>query len=171
MANLDLTTSDAQIKLWLAARGCAMGLVMMPSMTAGLSAVPMELMSRAAAMTNVMRQVFGAFGTAIVVTILQLRQTFHGAIMSQTVTPENLPLQQLMSSAQQWGAAQGLSVAQSQAMAMMLAAKQVALAAAVMAFDDVFRFTAAITLLAIVPALFMRTPKSTGKRGPTMIAE
>jgi hypothetical protein len=115
--------------------------------------------------------VFGAFGTAIVVTILQLRQTFHGAMLSQTVTPENLPLQQLMSSAQQWGAAQGLTAAQSQTMALMLAFKQVTLSAAVMAFDDVFRFTAAITLIAIIPALFLRTPRSTGKRGPTIIAD
>jgi len=115
--------------------------------------------------------VFGAFGTAIVVTILQLRQTFHGAMLSQTVTPENLPLQQLMSTAQQWGATQGLNAVQAQAMGLMLAAKQVALAASVMAFDDVFRFTAAITLIAIIPALFMQTPKSTGKRGPTIIAD
>ena len=171
MGALDLTTSDTTIKLWLVGRGCAMGLVMMPSMTAGLNAVPMHLMSRASSMTNVMRQVFGAFGTAIVVTILQLRQTFHGAMLTQTVTPENLPLQQLMSSAQQWGAVQGLSLAQSQAMALMLAAKQVAMSAAVMAFDDVFRFTAAITLIAIVPALFLRTQKPTGPRGSTIIAD
>src|SRR5712691_7986366 len=156
MGALDLTTSDTTITLWLVGRGCAMGLVMMPSMTAGLNAVPMHLMSRGSSMTNVMRQVFGAFGTAIVVTILQLRQTFHGAMLTQTVTPENLPLQQLMSSAQQWGAVQGLSLAQSQAMALMLAAKQVALSAAVIAF---------------VPALFLRTPKATGKRGPTIIAD
>jgi hypothetical protein len=35
----------------------------------------------------------------------------------------------------------------------------------------VFRFTAAITLIAIIPALFLRTPRSTGKRGPTIIAD
>jgi MFS family permease len=171
MGALDLTTSDTTIKLWLAARGCAMGLVMMPSMTAGLNGVPMHLMSRASSMTNVMRQVFGAFGAAMVVTILQLRQTYHGAILSQTVTPENLPLQQLVSTAQQWGASQGLSLGQSQAMAMMLAAKQVALSAAVMAFDDVFRFTAVITLFAIIPALFMSAPKSTAKRGPSLLVD
>src|SRR5207253_11143861 len=96
---LDLTTSDTTIRLWLAARGCAMGLVMMPSMTAGLNAVPLPQMSRASAMSNVMRQVFGAFGTALVVTILQLRQAYHSAMLSQVVTPDNLPLQQLISSA------------------------------------------------------------------------
>ena len=116
MGALDLTTSDTTIRLWLAARGCAMGLVMMPSMTAGLNAVPLPQMSRGCSMTNVMRQVFGAFGTAMVVTILQPRQTFHTAILSQTVTPENIPLQQLMSAAQPWAVGQGMSAAQAQMM-------------------------------------------------------
>jgi EmrB/QacA subfamily drug resistance transporter len=168
---LDLTTSDTTIKLWLAARGCAMGLVMMPSMTAGLNAVPLHLMSRGSAMSNVMRQVFGAFGTALVVTILQQRQTYHTAMLAQSVTPDNLPLQQLMSTAQQWGLTQGMSAVQAQAMATMVAVKQVALAAAVMGFDDVFRVTAVITLLAIPPALFMRTTRAPAGRGPTVIAD
>jgi len=167
---LDMNTSDMTIRLWLAARGCAMGLVMMPSMTAGLNAVPLPLMSRASSMSNVMRQVFGAFGTAIIVTVLQVRQTFHSAILAQTVTPDNLPLQQLMNSAQQWGVAQGLDSAQSSAMGVMMAAKQVALSAAVMGFDDVFRLTAVITLLAVIPAVFMKTTR-TPSRGPTIIAD
>jgi MFS family permease len=168
---LDLTTSDMTIRLWLAARGCAMGLVMMPSMTAGLNAVPLQLMSRASAMTNVMRQVFGAFGTALVVTILQLRQTYHSAMLAQSVTPDNLPLQQLMSTAQQWGLAQGMSAVQAQTMGMMVAAKQVAMSAAVMGFDDVFRVTAVITLLAIPPALFMRTTRHPAGGAPTILAD
>jgi EmrB/QacA subfamily drug resistance transporter len=168
---LDITTNDVTIKLWLAARGTAMGLVMMPSMTAGLNAVPLPLMSRASAMSNVMRQVFGAFGTALVVTILQLRQAYHSAMLSQVVTPDNLPLQQLISSAQQWGLAQGLNAVQAQVMGTMVAAKQVAVSAAVMGFDDVFRVTAVITLLAVPPALFMKTTRAPAGRGPTIVAD
>ncbi len=170
MAGLDMTTSDTTVKLWLLARGASMGLVMMPSMTAGLNAVALPQMSRASSITNVMRQLFGSFGTAMVVTILQSRQTFHTAILSQTVTPENIPLQQMMAAARQWGASQGLNDVQSQAMATMLAAKQVGMSAAVMGFDDVFRVTAVVTLLAIFPALFMKTRKVTG-RGPTIMAD
>jgi EmrB/QacA subfamily drug resistance transporter len=168
---LDLTTPDMTIRLWLAARGCAMGLVMMPSMTAGLNAVPLQLMSRASSMSNVMRQVFGAFGTAIVVTVLQQRQTFHTAMLAQTVTPQNVALQQLMNTAQQWGLSQGMTAVQAQAMGMMVAARQVAVSAAVMGFDDVFRVTAAVTLLAIIPALFMKTTRQTGSHGPTIMAD
>jgi DHA2 family multidrug resistance protein len=171
MGALDLTTSDAQIRLWLAARGCAMGMVMMPSMTAGLNAVPLPQMSRGSSLSNVMRQVFGAFGTAIVVTILQLRQTYHTAILAQSVTPENLPLQQLMSLAQQLGLQQGMSAIQAQALSLALATQQVALAASVMAFDDVFRVTAVITLFAIPPALFLKTTRPAGGGGPTIIAD
>jgi hypothetical protein len=168
---LDLTTTDATIRFWLAARGCAMGLVMMPSMTAGLNAVPLPLMSRASSMSNVMRQVFGAFGTAIVVTLLQVRQTFHTASLAQTVTPYNLPIQQLMSTAAQWGQAHGMTAAQSLSMGMMAAMRQVSITAAVMGFDDVFRLTAVITLLAIIPALFMKTTKPPAGSGPTIITD
>ncbi|HEV7665113.1 MAG TPA: DHA2 family efflux MFS transporter permease subunit, partial [Chloroflexota bacterium] len=169
MSALDLSTSDTTIKLWLAARGAAMGLVMMPSMTAGLNAVPLPQMSRASAMSNVMRQVFGAFGTAIVVTILQQRQTFHTAILSQTLTPESIPLQQMLATTQQWALSQGLSLVQAQALAMMVAGKQLALSAAVMGFDDVFRVTAVVTLLAIPPALFMKTKKAAPGAAPILL--
>jgi len=47
-------------------------------MTAGLNAVPLPQVGRASAMSNVMRQVFGAMGTAIVVTILQQRFPSQG---------------------------------------------------------------------------------------------
>jgi DHA2 family multidrug resistance protein len=168
---LDLTTSDMTIRLWLASRGVAMGLVMMPSMTAGLNAVPLQLMSRASSMSNVMRQVFGAFGTAVIVTILQQRQNFHQVILSQTLTPDNIPFQQVLSSAHQWALTQGLPDAQAQMMGTMLAARQVATSAAVMGFDDVFRVTAAITVLAIIPALFIRRTHPPAGHGPQIIAE
>jgi DHA2 family multidrug resistance protein len=169
-ANLDLTTTDSVLRWWLFLRGAAMGLVMMPSFTAGLNAVPLAQMSRASSMSNVMRQVFGAFGTAIVVTILQVRTTYHTAMLGQTVTPENIPLQQMVAQMQQWAAMNGFSGVQAQMMGVMAAARQVAQAAAVMGFDDVFRVTAAVTLLAMIPAAFMHTPMSTGPR-PRIIAE
>jgi EmrB/QacA subfamily drug resistance transporter len=160
MSQLDLNTTDMTLRLWLAGRGCAMGFVMMPSMTAGLNAVPLAKMSRGSAISNVMRQVFGAFGTAIVVTILQQRQAFHTAMLSQLVTPDNVPLQQVMSSTQVWALGQGMSSAQAQVMGLMLVARQVGVNAAVMSYDDVFRITAAVTLLAVLPALFLNTRKA-----------
>ena len=41
----------------------------------------------------------------------------------------------------------------------------------VMGFDDVFRFTAVITLLAIIPALFMKTTPAPTGRGPNVMMD
>jgi EmrB/QacA subfamily drug resistance transporter len=168
--NLDITTSDATLRWWLLARGAAMGLVMMPAMTSGLNAVPLPQMSRATSLNNVMRQVFGAFGTAVVVTILQTRQAFHTAMLSQTVTPENIPLQQMVAQVTQWAASNGMNLVQAQSMGVLIAFRQVAQTAAVMGFDDVFRVTAVFTLLGLIPAAFMADKKSAGPR-PRMISE
>jgi sugar phosphate permease len=92
-------------------------------------------------------------------------------MLAQSATPDNLPLQQLMSTAQQWGLAQGMTAVQAQAMGAMVAGRQIAVSAAVMGFDDVFRVTAAITLLAIVPALFMKTTRQPAGRGQTIITD
>jgi DHA2 family multidrug resistance protein len=118
----------------------------------------------------VLRQVFGAFGTAVVVTVLQVRQAFHTAMLSQTVTPENIPLQQMVGQVTQWAATHGLTAVQAQSMGVLIAFRQVAQTAAVMGFDDVFRVTAAFTLLALVPAAFMADKKSAGPR-PRVISE
>lgn len=128
-------------------------------MTAGLNAIPLEKMSRGSAISNVTRQVFGAFGTAIVVTILKQCQAFHTAVLSQMVTPQNFPLQQVLSSTQTWAQGQGMSSAQAQMMGVMMVARQVGITAAVMSYDDVFRVTAAVTLLAVLPALFLNARK------------
>jgi hypothetical protein len=40
-----------------------------------------------------------------------------------------------------------------------------------MAFDDVFRVTAAISVLAIIPAIFLSAPRAPAGRGPSIMAD
>jgi DHA2 family multidrug resistance protein len=156
---MDMNLSDNELRLMLAARGAAMGLVMMPAMTAALNNVPMHLTSRASALVNVSRQVFGSFGTAIFVTILQQRQIFHNAELVQTATPDNVSLQILLSRAQEMVVQQGGSIAQGQAAGMAALYQKLALDSAVWAFEDVFVVASLVTLLAMIPALFLRSQK------------
>jgi DHA2 family multidrug resistance protein len=171
-SDLSMATSDTQLRLWLAARGVTMGLVMMPAMTAALNTVPSELTSRGSSLTNVMRQVFGSFGTAIFVTLLQTRQTYHAAMLAQSATSSNFTLQQALGQVQQWVLAHGGTAAQAQADGLMLVMQQVQLTAAVQSFDDVFMVAAVITLLALLPALFLggKTDKAS-HREPALVME
>ena len=160
---LSMDTSDSQLRLWLAMHGVTMGLVMMPAMTAALNTVPVELTSRGSSLTNVMRQVFGSFGTAIFITILSARQTFHASVLAQSATSSNYTLQQTLAQVQQWVLQHGGSAVQAQADGMLLVMKQLHLTAAVQSFDDVFMVAALITLLALIPAVFIGG--TSGNRG------
>src|SRR5262249_6702456 len=165
LSSLDLTTPDNQLRGMLMLRGAAMGLVMMPAMTAAMNAAPLHLMSRASSLTNVSRQVFGSFGTAIFVYILTERTDSHQAVLSQTATPQNIPMEQMLTNTVQMFSHLGVALAQAQALAMAMLQQYIALSAAVMGFDDVFRIAAAITLLAMVPAAFLKTSKRAAPGG------
>jgi EmrB/QacA subfamily drug resistance transporter len=165
LSSLDLTTPDNQLRGMLMLRGAAMGLVMMPAMTAAMNAAPLHLMSRASSLTNVSRQVFGSFGTAIFVYILTERTEYHQAVLSQTATPQNIPMEQMLTNTVQMFSHLGVALAQAQALAMAMLQQYIALSAAVMGFDDVFRIAAAITLLAMVPAAFLKTSKRAAPGG------
>lgn len=153
---LNLDTPDSDLRIWLMLRGLTMGMVMMPAMTTAMNAAPLQLMSRASSLTNVTRQVFASFGTAIYVSVLQSRQIDHYSVLAQTVRPDNLAVQQLLARVQEWVVGQGGSLVQAQAAGMLALVRDVQLTAAVMAFDDVFRITALSTLVALLPALFLR---------------
>jgi len=154
-------------------RGLALGLVMMPAMTTAMNAAPMHLLSRASSLTNVARQVYGSFGTAIFVTLLASRSTFHSSMLVQTVTPNNIPLQQMLAQAQQWVVSHGGTAVQGQAAGLAMVMRQLQLTSGVQAFDDVFRIAAILTLLALIPALFLRTGRPSAGQGgaPAMMGE
>jgi hypothetical protein len=162
LARMDLNLPDNQLRLYLVLRGAAMGLVVMPAFTAALNAAPVRLTSRASAMTNVARQLFGSFGVAIFVTILSNRATYHVAMLGQTVTPDNIVLQQMLANTRQLLNQQGASAGQAQVVATLMLQRYLGLTAATMAVDDVFRVAALITLLAVIPAAFLRSPKRAG---------
>ncbi|MCC6626106.1 MAG: DHA2 family efflux MFS transporter permease subunit, partial [Chloroflexi bacterium] len=73
LSRLDVETPNIAIQGVLVLRGVAMGLTMMPSMTAWLAAAPLNQTPAATALNNVLRQLFAAFGTAMYATILQQR--------------------------------------------------------------------------------------------------
>ena len=61
--------------------------ISMPLSTAGLNALPSNLITHGTAVNNTVRQIAGAIGTAVVVTIYSTRATSHaGELVSQGIT-------------------------------------------------------------------------------------
>jgi len=168
---LDLSTPDSAVREILVMRGLSMGLITMPAMTVAMNAIPPHLIARSSSLTNVLRQVFASFGTAIFATLLQNRQVFHQAMISQTVTPDNLSTQMTVARVQAELAQHGIGLAQAKVAVVLALYRQVATTASVMSFDDCFYIAAAICLLGIVPALMLRSSGIARRPPGTMPAE
>ncbi len=164
LVQLDTTTADSTIRNILMLRGFSMGLVMMPAMTTAMNTLAGPLVARGSSLTNVLRQLFGAFGTAIFASLLSSRQAFHQAMLAQTVTPENPAVRTALFSAQRMVAHTGASTAQAHAIGVMMLSRQVALRAAVLSFDDCFLIAAVICIVGVIPACML---KSKGVARPT----
>lgn len=75
--NLTDHTSYAYLVLMSTGRRIGMALLLMPIQTAGLNQLPRSLNAHGTAISNTVRQVAGAVGTALLVTIMSDRSTTH----------------------------------------------------------------------------------------------
>lgn len=79
--NLTDHTSYAYLVLMSTGRRIGMALLLMPIQTAGLNQLPRSLNAHGTAISNTVRQVSGAVGTALLVTIMTNRATTHAKDM------------------------------------------------------------------------------------------
>lgn len=152
---LDLNTSNAELSFILVLRGAGMGFAMMPVITAGMAAVPLEQTSSASAVTNVARQVFASFGTAIFATVLDGRQKFHFGTLSQTVNQHSITTIGVLSGIQRAFLHGGLTFEQARQVAVLSLYRFTQLRASVQAFEDAFILSSIVLLAGIIPALFL----------------
>jgi EmrB/QacA subfamily drug resistance transporter len=159
LSSIDVTTPDSTIRWIMILRGLSIGFAMMPAFTAWMACAPQQDMQSASAIQNVLRQVYGAFGTAIFATILQSRVKFHLASLSMFVTPDMPAVATLLGQTQQFALSHGLTELQGRAMAISQLYGQVQRAAAVRSFDDCFLLAALACFAGIIPALFLKATR------------
>jgi DHA2 family multidrug resistance protein len=156
LSGLDVTTPDNTLRATLFMRGCAMGMVMMPVTAVSMDAIPRHLIPRATALSNVLRQLFGAFGSGMFATILIFREQLHQASLVQDVTPTNLAAIGILTATQTTMLEHGLSEAAARMAGLSTLMKQVSQTAQVQSFDDCFLIATMIALCGLLPALFLK---------------
>jgi EmrB/QacA subfamily drug resistance transporter len=159
--NLSLNTSNHSITIIAALRSLGMGLAMMPITTAGMNTVPVNQVGRASALNNVSRQVAGSFGIATLTAVMQNRQVFHAARLSEGVSVDSAAVN-LMAQLQGYLSYAGAGTAAKSAMLAVLSGL-VARESLVRAIDDTFIVAALFIFLAIPLVFFLNKPvKKTG---------
>lgn len=160
--HININTSNAKIIFDTVFRSIGMGLAMMPVTTAGMNTVPMNQIARASALNNVIRQVAGSFGIAILTATMQNRQVFHYARLSESISIDSHAAS-IVSQLQGYLAGAGAgSGAGSAALSVISAA--VARESMVRAIDDTFLIATIFILIAIPCGFFLSKP---GKKAKT----
>jgi EmrB/QacA subfamily drug resistance transporter len=150
--NLNLLTAASTVMTWVMIRGVVLAFASMPAQTAALAVIPKELVGRASALYNIINRISGSFGIAVLTSLLTSRQAMHGAHLSWAINGTNPGVAGLLAKAALMfsGGMRGRSFALAYMQGL------VGKAAFVDAIDDVFIVAAVITLVALVPALFLK---------------
>lgn len=85
LTTITLNTDPHTIMIIYMFRGIGIGLAMMPSSTAGMNAVPMPMIGRASALSNVVRQVANSLGVTLLTTFMTNTQVVTYYRMAEKV--------------------------------------------------------------------------------------
>lgn len=97
--NLTDSTSYTYLVLMSTGRRIGMALFLMPIQTAGLNQLPNRLNAHGTAISNTIRQVAGAVGTSLLVTVMTSRSKTHATDLITSGAAQNLTEKQLITEA------------------------------------------------------------------------
>lgn len=157
LSHLTLDTSFLTLQLWLLGRSVALSFTLQPAQVVALYNVPRELLSRATALLNLLRQVVVAFGTALLSTYVQNRTPIHYAHLAERVTPLSAA-GQLVARLTALLQSRGFGPQQARALALYVVGGEVRLQATMLAFRDAFLLAAGIVAFGGLIALLLRPP-------------
>ncbi len=147
-------------------RGVAQMLAMMPLNQASMAAVAREDSGDAAGLYNMARNLGGSIGLAIIGTLIDRRETYHTAVLRESLSGNSLIGQErLASGAANWFAQTG-DMAYSQMQSLGQIATQIQQQATVITYSETF-WVLGIALAACVPlALLLKKPQP-GVKAPS----
>jgi len=102
LSRLDLNAGYWDIFWPQAIQGVALALMFIPLMTLSMSRIPKEKMGNVTSIFNLMRNIGGSFGIAIMTTFLSRRSQFHQSRLAGNINPANLKAQSMLVGLQQF---------------------------------------------------------------------
>lgn len=170
LSQLNMDTNPSWISALLAIRGVGIGFSMMPSTTAGMNKVPLPLVARASALSNVVRQVANSMGVAVLSTVMQNRQMINYTRLSEQITWFHQGSTQVLGTLQQILGASGIPSGSARTAAVGAVYGVASKQAALLAINDTLVVTTIIAALSVPLALLISGKKAAGAKpnGPAV---
>ena len=159
-SSMSYQTELDYIMMTLYIRGLSMGLLFGPLTTISLYSIPRHKMAQASGISNVIRQVGGSFGVALLTSIFTTRITFHSQLYGEALQTFSPVYQSVISHLGSYvtsvtGNVGPTAVSQAKYILQSNLSKQ----AFIQSIDDDFMLAAIITLISAVPVFFLKGSK------------
>lgn len=156
---INMNSSKEYIILITCIRGIGLGLAMMPISTVGMNAVKKELVARASALNNTVRQVSGALSVTIMSTLMQGRSNYNYTRMAEQINIYNKTSNDFISTLTRAFMHSGISQSMSKVSAVSQLTKMIQLQASIDGMKYAVIITAAAVAVALILTLFMKTKR------------
>jgi len=159
-SQLSYLTEHSFVMLSLYIRGFALGILFTPLSAISLSEIPREKMGQASGISNVIRQLAGSFGVAILATMLTTRVAYHSEMYSQSVNTQSPVYKTAIAQGATYIQTHaGVSPSNAQLLAKTMVVKQLSKEAYIQGIDDDFLIAGVITLLGGIPLFWLHTKR------------
>lgn len=160
-SRLSFLTEHKFIMTVLYMRGFALGLIFTPITSVALVDIPREKMAQASGLSNVVRQLGGSFGVAILSTLLTTRVNYHAQVFEQSIeinSPAYNSVTHKMTTYFQHEA--GASPSNAVRYTQSAITAQVNKEAYIQSIDDDFLIAGIITVIGIIPVFWLHNKKA-----------
>ncbi len=158
---LSYMTEHSFIMVTLYLRGISMGLMFSPLTALATIGISNEKMGQASGLINVLRQVGGSFGVALLSTLLTTRVIFHSQVYGESLDQNSQVFKGVMANIGNYLVhTAGSTVSGAAQQGKMLLLSHVNRQAFVQAISDDFLIAAIITLICAIPVFFLKIKKN-----------
>jgi len=171
MSRLNLEAGRADISIPLIWRGVGLAIVTVPLTALAVSGLEPKDMPQGAALNNMMRQLGGSFGIALVNTFLTRRNAIHRTDLVSHLVPGDPLLTERLSGYTRYLAAKGITGADAQDRALKLLDSTVTRQSNALSFGDAYLLIGLLFLLALPLLLLSGRKKSNAKPAPVMLSD
>ncbi len=164
-SSLSFLTEHSFIMLSLYLRGLGMGMLFTPLSSISLLEMPREKMAQASGITNVIRQLAGSFGVAVLATLLTTRISYHSQMYGQAInahsqTYKNVTAHITNHLVVDAGTSRALANNESKGFIVMQANKE----AYISGIDDDFLVASLITIIGLIPVFNLHNKRKQMKQ-------
>ena len=138
--------------LW---RGGVTVMMFLPLSLASLGGLPKQDISAGSGFYNLMRQLGGSLGIAILTTLLAQREAFHRAVLSAKLTDGNIMTQDRLFMLDQLFQTEGADPVTAHQRALAVLQETIGTQAAVLSYSDIFHFVGVMFICSLPLLLFL----------------